>query len=279
MNKPKNKFSLEIVILGLGRFGCLWSNYMSQLGRVQGYDSNPLAAPAFKQDEFDKSSAFIPLSDQESLFQAIEGCDVLFFCVPISALQKTLAELRPCLAAIANNHSRPKNRPLWLMDTCSVKMQPMAWLNQAIDDLDQTNFRILGLHPMFGPDSASNSIVGLPLVLCPQNLIKQELQFWQQCFATLGLRNVVLSPDEHDREAARTQGLTHLLGRILEALDLQQSPIATAGYQALCQLRTQTCHDTWQLFLDLQWQNSYTPTMRCELQQAIDNVYNALKRK
>ena len=258
-----------MVILGLGRFGRLWARYMTRLGRVRGYD--PFIA------DFARSSAqaeIASLPNREALHRAVQGCDVLFFCVPISALQETLTGLQPSLGS----RQQHGHIPLWLMDTCSVKVQPMAWLSQAIGGLSQTAFRILGLHPMFGPNSAGESPEGLPLVLCPQGLSKAELLLWQQRFAALGLRNVTMSADEHDREAARTQGLTHLLGRVLEAMDIRQSPIATAGYQALCQLREQTCHDTWQLFLDLQGQNSYTPVMRCEFQKALDRVYDALDK-
>ncbi|MEM9423603.1 MAG: prephenate dehydrogenase/arogenate dehydrogenase family protein, partial [Spirochaetota bacterium] len=205
--------------------------------------------------------------------QAVQDCDVLFFCVPISVLEQTLAALQESFA----RRQQHNDRPLWLMDTCSVKERPLAWMNRAVQNLKPEQFRILGLHPMFGPDSAGDSPEGLRLVLCPQDLAEAEWQSWQEHFSHLGLHTVVMSAAEHDREAAKTQGLTHLLGRLLEALNIRQSPIATAGYQALCQLREQTCHDTWQLFLDLQKQNNYTPLMRGELQKALETVYNALE--
>ena len=265
---------LDIVVLGLGRFGCLWAKYMTQLGMVQGYDPFVHYIPMPARENITL------LSDMESLYRVVQNCDVLFFCVPISTLEKVLTQLQPALV----NRWRNNSKPLWLMDTCSVKILPMAWLKQAIQNiyniekLDTRAFYILGLHPMFGPDSGAESIEGFPIVLCPNDLQEKDLFFWQQCFKALGLDIITMSADEHDYEAARTQGLTHLLGRILERLDIRPSPIATAGYQALCQLREQTCHDTWELFLDLQQQNNYTLEMRWELQKSLVHIYNELDR-
>ncbi|WGK68850.1 prephenate dehydrogenase/arogenate dehydrogenase family protein [Candidatus Haliotispira prima] len=314
---------LDIIVLGLGRFGRLWADCVSHLGRVRTYD--PAVSPPPASDH-----THTQLPDLKALHQALGICDILFFCVPISAMQQTLIELGP---GLISRRQAVTVKPLWLMDTCSVKVQPMQHIQHTIDQLgdtgEQSSFRLLGLHPMFGPDSFnsnsvpqspplhalhafhpldarweddevgqskvpdtairdSNSNTDLRLVLCPQITDSKdnsrpgsgpsgsELLFWEQSFLQLGFRSIVMSADAHDREAARTQGLTHLLGRVLEAFDIDESPMATTGYRTLCELREQTCHDTWQLFLDLQQQNNYTPAMRCELQKAFETVCTAL---
>ena len=86
-----------------------------------------------------------------------------------------------------------------------------------------------------------------------------------------------MSPDEHDRRAAYTQGVTHLVGRILADLGLESSPIATLGYRRLLEIVEQTCHDSWQLFLDLQRYNPYTAEMRHKLRGSIEGVMRRLE--
>jgi prephenate dehydrogenase len=100
--------------------------------------------------------------------------------------------------------------------------------------------------------------------------------FWKETFASLGLRVVQMSAEEHDREAAFTQGITHVIGRVLKDMDLQPSPIATVGYKKLLEIVDQTCNDPWQLFLDLQQYNPYTRQMRQKLQNSFQRILTKL---
>ena len=77
-------------------------------------------------------------------------------------------------------------------------------------------------------------------------------------------------------EAARTQGVTHLIGRALAQLRMDRSPIATLGYERLVSVMEQTNNDPLQLFLDLQRYNPYTKRMRTELKRAFDAVESSL---
>jgi prephenate dehydrogenase len=81
-----------------------------------------------------------------------------------------------------------------------------------------------------------------------------------------------MSPDEHDRLAAYSQGVTHYIGRVLDRLDLQPTSIDTEGFKILRSLIEQTCNDSWELFHDLQRYNPYTRDMRVRMQQALNEV-------
>ena len=52
-----------------------------------------------------------------------------------------------------------------------------------------------------------------------------------------------MTPDQHDEEAAFTQGITHFIGRVLKQLELKDSSIATLGYVKLQEIVEQTCND------------------------------------
>jgi prephenate dehydrogenase len=93
---------------------------------------------------------------------------------------------------------------------------------------------------------------------------------------SLGLSVAVMDPDEHDRQAAFTQGVTHYLGRVLKDLGVGPSVIATVGYRRLLDIVEQTCNDPWQLFLDLQRYNPHTREMRERLGRSLDAVMAAI---
>ena len=85
-----------------------------------------------------------------------------------------------------------------------------------------------------------------------------------------------MTPAQHDKEAAFTQGITHFIGRVLEELELGASKIGTVGYKSLLEIIEQTCNDPMQLFYDLQRYNPFTHDMHMQLKQSIDNTMHTL---
>ena len=57
--------------------------------------------------------------------------------------------------------------------------------------------------------------------------------------------------EEHDRQAASTQFVTHTVGRMLGAMELASTEINTRGYEALLQLVNNTNHDSFDLYYGL----------------------------
>jgi prephenate dehydrogenase len=181
-------------------------------------------------------------------------------CVDIGAMPEVLARIAPRLEP-----------GTLVLDTCSVKELPVRWMRELLPP----GVDILASHPMFGPDSGARGVEGLPMILCPVRLPEARYREWELFFASFGLQVHRLAAEDHDRQAAYTQGLTHYLGRVLAELDLQPSAIGSLGYRRLLNIVEQTCHDTWRLFLDLQRYNPHTPAMR----QALDRALEALKAK
>jgi prephenate dehydrogenase len=238
---------MRIGVYGLGRFGSFWARTLAQHAEVRAWSRDPAhATPA-------------------GVKRATEG-DVLtqpaiFFCVAISAFEEVLARASPRIPA-----------GTLVMDTCSVKCHPAAVMGRLLPP----GVSALATHPMFGPDSAARSLDGLPMVLCPVRIGPDELELWRGFLASLGLSVSVMSPDEHDRQAAFTQGVTHYLGRVLKDLGVAPSPIGTVGYRRLLEIVEQTCNDPWQLFLDLQRFNPHTREMRERLGRSLDAVMAAI---
>jgi len=187
----------------------------------------------------------------------LADCDTIFLCVAISAMDAVCAELAP--------HLDGSNT---VVDTCSVKVYPVEVMRRRLP----ADTGILATHPMFGPDSADGGVRGLPLIYWPERLGEEAARFWVDYFGGLGLRTVRMSPDEHDHEAAYTQGITHFIGRVLDDLSVRPSPIGTVGYEKILDVVEQTCNDPVQLFLDLQHYNPYTSEMRSKLKESLERV-------
>ncbi len=187
--------------------------------------------------------------------------DIVFLTVPISAVAETLTRLRPHLG----QHTT-------VVDTCSVKSYPVE---QMIDRLPETT-GIIACHPMFGPDSALNRTDLLPVITWNVRDLYERYPGLLESFRRLRMRIVEMRPEDHDREAAFTQGITHLIGRLLAEMDLQSSEIATLGYRRLLQVMEQTCNDPLQLFRDLQRFNPYTRDMRRQFAAALERTEEVL---
>jgi prephenate dehydrogenase len=238
---------MKIGVYGLGRFGAFWARLLSEKFPVYGYNRTRRPAP---------SEAVTLVSLEE-----VAACDVLFLCTAISSLETVLRELSP--------HLPPGTL---VADTCSVKVFPA----KAMLRLLPAEVYILGTHPMFGPDSARDGVRGLPCILSPIRVQEEQTSFWRKTFLSYGLRVVDMTPDEHDLEAAMTQGVTHFIGRVLKDLDLKPSRIGTVGYGKLLEIMGQTCNDPWQLFIDLQQYNPHTREMREKLQSSLKKILEKL---
>ena len=234
--------TVEVGIYGLGRFGTFWAEQLTRYFTVCAYSRRLHRPPAVVR----------MVSERQVL-----RCPVVVLCVAISAMAEVVDRISP--------HIQPHTL---VMDTCSIKGFAARVMAQRLLPPAQ----ILATHPMFGPDSARNGIAGQPMILCPVRITGDRLQTWQRSFAAMGLRVITMTAEQHDREAAITQGITHYLGRVLAEMGLSDSTISTVGYQKLREIVEQTCNDSLQLFLDLQRYNPFTAQMRERLERALSTV-------
>ena len=190
--------------------------------------------------------------------------DTVFYCVPIESFE-----------SIVKKHKNYIKGHL-LIDVLSVKEYPKKI---CATHLRNTDGRLLLTHPMFGPDSSKEGFRSLPIVLDKNTATHEEYLFWKLFFEKKGLRVVEMSASQHDKLAANSQGLTHFVGRLLELMKVQPSPIDTLGTKKLFEIMQQTCNDSWQLFENLQTYNSYTKKMRIKLGNAYNKLYDRLLPK
>lgn len=237
---------MTVAVYGMGRFGLFWAGELARRFDVV----------VSGRTRRDPPAGCRWVSPKEAC-----AADVLVLTVAISAIDGVLAEVAPWLG--------PNTV---VMDTCSVKVHPVEVMLRRLG----SHRTIIATHPMFGPDSARNGVAGLPIVcwpVCGDGAVAAQ---WEAHFGAMGLRVIRMSPEDHDREAAYTQGVTHFVGRVLERIGLRESEIGTVGYRSLREIMTQTCNDPWGLFVDLQTYNPYTDAMRRRIRSAYDQVVEGL---
>ncbi len=193
------------------------------------------------------------------------GSETVFYAVPIESFDSVIAAQK--------KYFKPTHV---LIDVLSVKMHPKEVLEK---QLKGTKTQALLTHPMFGPDSSVNGFEGLPIVIDKFKTNENTYKFWKDYFIQKHLHVIEMAAKEHDQLAASSQGLTHFIGRLLDVFGMQQTSIDTKGAKKLLEVRDQTCHDTWELFTNLQHYNPFTIPMRLRLGESYDKLYNKLLPK
>lgn len=222
-------------IVGYGRFGQLWADSLKSFGEVRVYDPNP--------------SRFTGTAVQAATLEQVAEANIVFLTMPISAFEAGCEAIK--------SHLNPK---AIVMDCCSVKIHPAEVMSRVFTQKQA----VIATHPLFGPDSVKRTggLQGHRIVVCPVHCSPDQKQQVMTLFAQMGLSPIESTPDEHDRQMARSQGLIHFIGRGLEALQLQNQMLSTPDFQALLNINAMVVNDAWQLFLDMHRYNPHTRTVR-----------------
>jgi prephenate dehydrogenase len=242
-----------IGIVGFGRFGKLTSRYLAQDFDVLVYDSGNNASGI--------------VSTGAKAVSLAEACrqDILVLSVPISVFKKKLIEIVPLL-----------KKGAIVIDVCSVKVFPVNVMCEILPE----HVSILATHPMFGPDSASDSLDGRKIVLCKVRIQATAFKKIEAYLSSKGLVTIETTPEEHDEQIAVSLALTHFIGRSLAKFGAKPKEIDTEGYKRLLHVLDVVENDTWQLFEDMNCYNPYARKFRAALMsaaRAVDDKLNALE--
>lgn len=238
-----------IGIIGFGRFGKLMAGYLAEDFKVLIYNKSD------KSQEIKETGA-VPASLEEVCKQR-----TIILSVPISVFQDHLKMIAPLL-----------NKDALVVDVCSVKEYPVQWMKQNLPE----SVSILATHPMFGPDSASESLHDRKIVLCRERINDERYEKAKSYLASKGLIVIETTPEEHDRQIAVSLSLTHFIGRTLEEFGAGDLIIDTEGYKRLLHILGVVTHDTWQLFKDMHKYNPYAKENRLAFMKAMERIEDKL---
>ncbi|PKL77587.1 MAG: prephenate dehydrogenase/arogenate dehydrogenase family protein [Candidatus Melainabacteria bacterium HGW-Melainabacteria-1] len=240
---------MHIGLIGFGRLGRLLTGYLAQDFHVHVYDVN-LDAQAVT------ALGAIPATLAQACAQPI-----VLPLVPMSAFEQLMIEIAPLLTP-----------GTLVADACSVKQLPVEWMLAHLPE----NVQILGSHPMFGPDSAAETVFGAKLVL---TRVRVEDALYRQITSYLskhGIKLIETTPAEHDRQISRSLFLAHFLGRSLLEFGAEPLEIDTKGYRRLMKILLTVENDSIQLFEDMYRYNPYAPEARSQFLAAMESVVGHL---
>jgi prephenate dehydrogenase len=183
--------------------------------------------------------------------------DIVIPCVPICVLQEVLKDIAPLLRPDA-----------LIVDVCSVKEYPVRLMTDILPD----TVSILATHPMFGPDSASDSLEGRKICLCKVRIAEKKYQNIKAYLESKELVVIEATPQEHDEQIATSLSLTHFIGRTLSEYGARQLDIDTEGYKRLLHILEVVERDTWQLFLDMHHYNPYAKEKRVAFMEVMRDI-------
>lgn len=216
-------------LIGFGQFGRLAASHLAGYFDVTVSDASPAARPAARA----MGLAFRPVEEAAQ-------CDIVVVAAPVRAMREVFQQIAP--------HLKPG---ALVIDVGSVKTLPGQWMAELLP----AYVDLVATHPLFGPQSAKNGLEGLRMVVCP---VRGERHECVARFARdLGLVVTVTTAEEHDREMAYVQALTHLIGRSLVNLRIPDEQLKTPSYQHLLDLCALIGDDTFELFTAIQTLNPY----------------------
>lgn len=144
--------------------------------------------------------------------------DIVVLAVPLSQLEAVLRDIAP--------HLRPGTT---VIDVVSVKVEPARLMLQYLPE----HVDVVASHPLFGPASAADGLAGHRIAWCP--LRGRGHRRLAAFLRGLGLEVIGTTPDQHDRDMAVVQGLTHLIARSLSRLGPMPHRMATRSFQKLAE--------------------------------------------
>ncbi len=224
----------EIGIIGFGQFGQFMARHLVRHFAVTVCDNS----------DHKKKAEKIGVHCGE--FENVANKDIVIFAVPLKAFEDVLKRAKPYLKSDA-----------LVIDVCSVKMKPIELMLKHLPD----SVEIVGTHPLFGPQSGKDGIEGLKIAFCPVRTVQRKEV---KSFLADVLKLAVLekSPEEHDKEMAHVQALTHFVARALFELHVEDSELATVSYEELMKAASLLAEDSWELFQTIQQGNPFAEERR-----------------
>jgi prephenate dehydrogenase len=239
-----------IGIIGYGRFGRLMAAYLAE--------DFPVAVASRTAACSDMDHPQITLRPLEKVCRQ----KIVVLAVPISTLEDVLKRT----ASLFGDDTL-------VVDVSSVKTHPVRWMESCLPQ----HVAILATHPMFGPDSAADSLDGHKIVVCPVKIHEKRFAAIKTYLSSKGLVVIETTPEEHDRQIAVSLALTHFIGRSLSEFGAHDLKIDTEGYKRLLHILGVVENDTWQLFEDMNKYNPYASHARAGFMAAMRKIEKKLE--
>ncbi|MDD3021297.1 MAG: prephenate dehydrogenase [Alphaproteobacteria bacterium] len=248
-----NKVKQTVGIIGVGAFGEFMLKYL---------------IPYFNVSIFDSHRDLGKVGDLYNVricdLNHICDCDIIILCVPVVHMEEAMDSIRHKLKA-----------GQLLIDLCSVKTKPIKLV---IDKLP-SGVEFISLHPLFGPQSGKFGINGLNITMCDVGLTSRTECIRKFLVETLGLKIHETTPEQHDREMAYVQGLTHMIAKVFSHMDVPEIHQKTKTYTLLNEMVEMIRYDSDELFLAIQRDNPYVENTKQAFFKAVKDLEDRLSNE
>jgi len=231
-------------IIGYGHFGQLLVSKLAPYFEVKVY------------------SASGKVNQWSATLEEVAQCDYVVLSVPLTKHAEVCEQLKPYLP-----------HDTVIVDVCSVKEESGIIIKHHLP-----NQPLLSTHPLFGPESAADSLEGHIIVVCPDMSTDALLEPSTAFFERLGLRVIVMTSTEHDKHIALVQGLTFFIARVLKDFNLHESQLVTPSFKKLTALAELEQQHTKDLFVTIQKGNPHTEEIRQHFINRAQELQNFLSR-
>lgn len=239
----------SIAIIGFGPFSQFFTPYITQnFSDVSVWNRSDKSAEAAKL-----GVKYVSLDEALSK-------DVIILSTSISFFEELL-----------KNNAKKINPKAIVFDVASVKMKPVELM---LKYLPQT-CEIVATHPLFGPQSGKDGIEGKNMVICPIRTSKQIciIDFLAN---KLKLNVMVRTPEEHDKQMAYVQALTHFVARGIAGIKIPYTDQKTIAFEKLIDVRNLLAGDSDDLFLAIQNDNPFAKSVRLEFLNKLNDLNHDL---
>ena len=229
---------VKIGLIGYGSFGKFIDSHLSKYFEVSIFDPS-----------YEKSLSLKEVCD----------CDYLIFAVTINNLEKVCKDAKKFVKTDTK-----------IIDVTSVKIKPIEILQKHFPKNE-----ILGTHPIFGPQSGKDGVQNLPIVLCNLSFSAKNYLLVKK-FLTEKMKLNILekTAEQHDKEMAYVQGLSHFIGRALSMMKIENFDSATKSYKQLVSLESLLGGDSLDLYRTIQNANPHAKKVRKEFLKTLNDLEN-----
>ena len=235
MNNNGRSQNTSLGIVGFGAFGQLAALHLGQHFEVSAYDPS-----------VDVTNVAKKLGVRLSSLHSVSQADVILIAAPVASFEQVVSEI-----AVACKPGA------LIVDVGSVKVVPSEIMRRRLPNYVD----IVATHPLFGPQSATTGVEGLKIAVCPI-LGKRHTRLAAFLRKALGLNVFMTTPEDHDREAAVVQGLTHLIAKVLLRMGPLPTRMTTKSFDLLSEAISMVQHDAPEVFEAIEKTNPYAETVR-----------------
>jgi len=238
--------SEQVSIIGFVNFGKLAARHLILAGM------NVSVA-----DNLDKSEEAEEIGARfASLEEACEN-KIIILAVPMENLEKTLEKIKDKL-----------QEGTLVIDVCSLKIFACEIMNRILPE----NIEIIGTHPLFGPQSAPKSIEGMRIALVNVRAKTETFERVINFCEKLRLKTIITTAEEHDKQMAVSQALTHFIGQTCKNAGIKRVELSTKTFDELMDIVEVIKNDTPALFENMQTMNPFAKEARERFIEACEEL-------